>query len=95
MAHGWGDRRLGRREHVGGVAQVHDVDGALGALGQVRLEASALVVVEHVEHVGRGEGVEILGHQVTSNWLRMRMRPVRIRVLMVPSGTSSVAATSR
>ena len=56
---------------------------------------AVLVGIERVQHVGPCERVEVVGHHVTSSSSRIRMRPSRIRVLIVPSATPSTAATSR
>ena len=78
----------------GGLAQPAHLLGAFGAVLQVLLEHLALVVVERVERVGAGQPVQLVGHAVTPSASRILIKPSRIRVFTVPSGTLSNSATS-
>ncbi len=68
------------------------------ALGEVAVERDALEVVHRVERVRAPEGVDVRArHGVTSTLRqsRRRIRPSRMRVLMVGRAASSRVATSR
>ena len=80
-------------EHRRGLAEAGDLGGAVGALGQVALEAGALDVVEGVDGVRTGQRMHV-AHESTPNVSRSRMSPSRIRVLAVPSGMPSMVDTS-
>ena len=65
---------------------------------QVVLEPVPLGVIDGVEGVRAGEGMQFVPqelHQFTPMQSRMRMRPSRILVLIVPSATLSSLETSR
>ncbi len=53
-----------------------------------------LDVVEGVNGVRAGERVDVVAHEVTPNVSRSLMSPSRMRVFAVPSGKSSIVATS-
>ena len=92
-------RRGGRRggdglgEQAARLAEAVDLGAALGALGEVALELGALDVVERVDGVGAGQGVDV-AHWPTPIASRSRISPSRMRVLAVPTGRSSMVATS-
>ena len=77
----------------GGLAEAGHLGLAVLALGEVPLEPGALEVVERVDGVGAGQRVDV-GHDATPIVSRSRMSPSRIRVLAVPTGRSSMLATS-
>ena len=80
-----------------------DLGAAAWALPEVALDQLGLVGVHRVQCVGREKLAELVvgevGHDgvypaAASPW-RRRIIPDRIRVLIVPSGSSRKAATSR
>ena len=83
----------GLGEQRGGLAQRVDLAAAGVAVAQVPLELGALDVVEGVDRVGAREGVDV-AHAPTPIVSRSRIRPSRMRVLAVPTGRSSIVATS-
>ena len=92
---GGGRRATARASRARGLAQAGDLVAAVGALGEVPLELGALDVVEGVDGVGAGEGVDGIAHRARLPSCRAsRMSPSRMRVLAVPTGRSSMAATS-
>ena len=78
----------------GGTAQALDLGAALGAGGQVLLEPGALVVVDSIDGVGADQAVDVVVHRSSPKVSRRRIRPSRMRVLAVPTGMSSITATS-
>src|SRR6478735_8355179 len=91
----------GRRSGLGQHRQLRrrgdealDLGLAGGAAGEVALEARSLDVVEGVHGVGTRECVDVFAHSVTPNVSRSLISPSRMRVLAVPSGRSSMVATS-
>ena len=88
--------RFGDRHRGGGLPQRGDLAAAVRAAGQARLEGGPLLVVQRVQDVGTGQGVQV--HRplpsLTSRASRNRIRPSLIRVLAVPSGTASTVETS-
>ena len=77
------------------LAQVVDLGPALGALAQVPLKGGALQIVDRVEHVRAGQGVNVGRHAAIPEFRQSRNRisPSRMRVLMVASGAPSNSAT--
>ena len=78
----------------GSLAQAGHLGLAVEAPRKVLLEGGALVVVEGIDDVGTGQRVQRLGHCPTPIVSRRRMSPSLILVLAVPSGRSSMVATS-
>ena len=94
-----GGRRVHQRAELdGGLPEAGDLGPAVGAVGQVPLELGALDVVERRRRRrrprGRGCRAFVAVHELTPSVSRRRISPSRIRVLAVPSGRSSIVATS-
>ncbi len=90
-------RRRGRRggtEEAGRFGEGPDLFAAVGTVGEVSFEPGPLEVVERVDDVGAGQGVDVGVHEATPIASRSRIRPSRILVLAVPTGRSSMVATS-
>ena len=85
---------LDRRQGGGGLVEAGQLEPAGLAVGEVALEGGPLDVVDGVDGVGADEGVDLAHDVVTPRASRIRMRPSRIRVLAVPTGRSSMLATS-
>ena len=81
-------------ELEGRVAQALDLGPALGADREVLLEAGPLEVVDRIDRVGAGKGVDVVIHDWSPNVSRNLIKPSRIRVFAVPRGRSSMVATS-
>ena len=77
-----------------GFPQAGHLGLAVEAPGQVRLELGPLRVIDRVDGVGAGQRVQRLFHCPTPIVSRRRMSPSLIRVLAVPTGRSSMVATS-
>lgn len=100
LQRGWrlgGDRST---EFVGGFAEFGDLGAAGLAVGQMCLEADPLVLGQRIQYVGTGERVHFRCRHgphlpVTPRQSRSRIRPSRIRALIVASFASSSSATSR
>src|SRR5580692_12832176 len=89
--------RGGQTDPGRGFPQPPDLFGAGRALLQVLLEFVELITGQRVDGVDAGQQVEVVAlnaHWDTSMQSRIRMRPSRIRVLTVPSGSPSSPATS-
>ena len=94
---GGGAIAVGQAEPGRGFPQPPDLFGAGRALLQVLLEFVELVTGQRVDGVDAGQQVEVVAldaHWDTSMQSRIRIRPSRIRVLTVPSGSPSSPATS-
>ena len=80
-----------------GLAERRDLGPALGALRQVLLELGSLDVVEGVDGIGTRKRVDLAHACATSptpNASLSRISPSLIRVFAVPTGRSSMEATS-
>ena len=92
-------------EEGGGLPVPLDLGPAAGAAGQVGLDHVALVVVDGVEGEGSEELLDVVVGEAAAHGappipastrtVRKRRRPERMRLLTVPSGSSSRLATSR
>ena len=99
------------REQRRDLAVIGDLGPGAGVRRQVGLDAPALDLVDGVERVGAEQLVQrlvarIVGHDAppaagpvvmpaASSSRRSRRRPLRIRLLIVPSGSARRTATSR
>ena len=100
-----GGRRLTAREPRGPELERVELRAGLGIIEQELLDLGALVVVQRAERVSAQQlaeltGVEIPGYGGSSmssanSRVRRRINPLRIRLLMVPSGSLSATATWR
>lgn len=80
-----------------GLVRPADLVAAGLAVVQVMLEALPAGALQCAKRVSAGENMQIMPqelHQFTPMQSRIRMRPSRIRVLIVPSATFSRPATS-
>ena len=77
-----------------GLLQRVDLAAAGRALGQVPLELCAFDVIERVDRIGPRQRVDVAGHEPTPMVSRSLMSPSLMRVLAVPTGSSSMVATS-
>lgn len=100
LAHGW--RRLGRCGQPKGRSDfLPAADLGCTRLAPAEMPGKPVLlrrVIDRVEHVGAGQGVQIWTrqpHQLTPRQSRRRMSPSRILVLIVPTAAPSNAATSR
>ena len=98
IAHAW--RRIDLR-HAGGerdgrVVEPRDFLPRAGRQGgDERLELALFVGVERADRIGKGQRFDVLGnHAECSSCTRSDVRPARMRVLTVPSGRPSLAASS-
>ena len=92
------------REIRRAVLQTAHLGARVGIVSEVLVDRAALVVVDRVDGVRGQEILDLLGTQFaihdssiprSSSCWRNRIRPVRIRLLTVPSGCWSIRATSR
>ena len=97
-------RRLHRVAHGGrDLAQAVELGATTRAGLEMLLELGELVAVDGIERVGTQQiaGFFVRHHASTprtpasARTARMRRMPLRIRLLTVPSGWSSISATSR
>src|SRR5215211_6368591 len=91
--------RRQQHELVGHVGQLRELGAAFGALGQMLQRTAAVLAIGDAEGELRQDLADLLAaplHQSsTSSSERSFSMAVRIRVLIVPSGTSSRSLISR
>ncbi len=93
------------RHHRGHLAVLSDLGPSARALLEVLLDLLAFVVIHRVECVGAEQVVHLGGRQpsvhdsppvpMSTSVERIRLRPDRMRLFTVPSGSRKSAATSR
>jgi hypothetical protein len=86
--------RHGAADDGRGLTEPVDLGPARGARGEVPLERGPLDVVEGVDGVRADEGMDVAHVVATPIASRIRISPSRILVLAVPTGRSSMVATS-
>ena len=96
--------RTGVREERGDLAQVADLRATTRTVGEVTVDERGFIRLDRVDGIGAQELLDLFVRHASlpspsccasTSESRMRRSPARMRLFTVPSGSSSMCATSR